>query len=292
MPQLGEINIRDPFIVPIPHKKQYVMFGTNPPFWQGRPVGFQCYISSDLTHWSDAIDAWIRPDDFWADRNFWAPEVHHWKGKWYLFATLASSQTSRGTQIFVADDVTGPYRPLTEGPVTPKGWTCLDGSLFIDEQDQPWMVFCHEWVQIIDGAICARRLSADFKNAIGDPVRLFTASQTGWPTPAHREDRAFNYVTDGPWLHRLPSGELLMIWSSHVHGKYTAGIARSKSGSILGPWSHDDAPLFPDDGGHTMIFRDFQGKLMLSLHQPNDTPNERARFVPLRETSNGLELAK
>jgi hypothetical protein len=84
-------------------------------------------------------------------------------------------------------------------------------------------------------------------------------------------------------MHRLPNSELLMLWSSFSEGGYTIGIARSASGGLPGPWKQDAEPLYSSDGGHCMTFRDFDGNPWLSLHRPNDTPNERPIFLPLAE---------
>ena len=91
-------------------------------------------------------------------------------------------------------------------------------------------------------------------------------------------------------MHRLPNGELLILWSSFVAGDYAIGVARSESGTILGPWQQDAQPLYSGDGGHCMTFRDFDGNTWLSLHRPNAFPNERPLFLPLNE--NPLTLIK
>jgi hypothetical protein len=41
-----------------------------------------------------------------------------------------------------------------------------------------------------------------------------------------------------------------------------------------------------------MIFQSFDGKLMLVLHQPNRSPDERAKFFELRDTGESLELVR
>ncbi|TFH17758.1 MAG: hypothetical protein E4H02_02030 [Lentisphaerales bacterium] len=55
--------------------------------------------------------------------------------------------------------IAGPYSPLTESPVTPDDWQCLDGTLHVDESGAPWIVFCHEWGQVHNGAMYAMQLS-------------------------------------------------------------------------------------------------------------------------------------
>jgi len=90
-------------------------------------------------------------------------------------------------------------------------------------------------------------------------------------------------VTDGPWVHRSSNGELLILWSSLRASGYTVGVARSTTGQVLGPWQQDAEPLYSSDGGHCMTFHDFDGKLWLSLHHPNETPDERPIFLPLED---------
>ncbi len=69
-------------------------------------------------------------------------------------------------------------------------------------------------------------------------------------------------------------------WSSFGAGGYAQGLARSASGQISGPWIQEPEPLYAQDGGHGMIFRAFDGRLMLSLHKPNRTSDERPYSSP------------
>jgi len=39
-----------------------------------------------------------------------------------------------------------------------------------------------------------------------------------------------------------------------------------------------------------MIFRTFEGQLMLALHTPNESPKERALFVPIVEEGGQIRL--
>ncbi|HEY3342911.1 MAG TPA: glycoside hydrolase family 43 protein [Anaerolineae bacterium] len=284
-----EINIRDPFVVPVPTDQRYYLFGTRgQDCWEGNPAGFDVYIGGDLQHWDGPHPAFRPAPGFWADRNYWAPEVHAYKGRYYMFASFKAENVCRGTQILAADTPAGPYQPLTERPVTPADWECLDGTLYVDEQNAPWIVFCHEWVQVHDGEICALRLSGDLRQPIGEPRLLFHASEAPWITPYSGQN---DFVTDGPFLHRAQNGELLLLWSSFTNGSYTLGVARSLNGGIGGPWQQDAEPLYREDGGHGMLFRTFEGQLMLTVHRPNSPRNERPIFVPLAETNGRLSIA-
>ena len=171
--------------------------------------------------------------------------------------------------------------------MTPASWLCLDGTLHLDATDR-WLVFCHEWLQCGDGEVCALQLSHDLRRATGEPRLLFRASEAAWTRPAKAMTELAtapppHYVTDGPFLHRTPDGELVMLWSSFGEDGYAMGLARSTSGALEGPWRQDDQPIWSEDGGHGMVFRTFDGQLHLTLHRPNQTPFERAVFVPLDE---------
>lgn len=286
----SDIPIRDPFVVPVAAERRYYLFGTSvPEAWAAPATGLDYYTSSDLRHWEGPFPAFRPPAGFWSDRNYWAPEVHAYRGRYYLFASFKAEGVCRGTQVLAADGPGGPFVPISDGPVTPRDWESLDGTLYVDADGQPWIVFCHEWVQVGDGEICALRLSDDLTAAIEPPHLLFRASEAPWVREINSKGRR-GYVTDGPWLHRLASGDLLMLWSSFSAGGYTVGVARSASGDILGPWQQLPEPLYADDGGHCMVFRDFDGQLWLSLHRPNGSPNERPLFLPLREGETSLQL--
>jgi hypothetical protein len=81
-----------------------------------------------------------------------------------------------------------------------------------------------------------------------------------------------------------------MIWSSFgKDGKYKVGLARSASGMLEGPWEQQEKLLYTDDGGHGMLFRAFDGKLMMSLHTPNSHPS-RPAFIPMRDEGDTLVM--
>ncbi len=291
MLKTSDIHLRDPFVLPVEAERQYYLYGTTGAHaWTESAAGFDYYTSPDLERWQGAFPAFRPPAGFWADRNFWAPEVHVYRGACYLFASFKAEGVRRGTQILAADSPQGPFVPISDGPVTPREWECLDGTLFVDAHGGPWMVFCHEWVQVGDGEVCALRLSDDLASASEEPRLLFRASEAPWAQPISSKGR-HGYVTDGPWLHRLASGALILLWSSFGAGGYTIGQARSASGDISGPWQQLPEPLYAGDSGHCMVFRAFDGGLWLAFHRPNQSPHERPQFVLLRETASSLEIA-
>ena len=277
-----EINIRDPFV--LVEDGKYYMYGTRGHECWGdvKATGLDVYVSTDLENWSDPNICFTPPENFWSDRNFWAPEVHKYNGAYYMFVSFKSADACRGTQILKATSPMGPFELHSDGPVTPRDWECLDGTLCV-ENGKPYMVFCHEWVQIKDGTMCAIELSDDLKEAVSEPTLLFRASDPVWATP-----NADMMVTDGPFMYRTENGRLIMIWSSFYRGEYCEGIAYSQSGSVMGPWEQDERLLFEKNGGHGMIFTDLDGALQFVLHSPNQSLLERPYFYALEEKNDTL----
>lgn len=286
-----DIQMRDPFI--LVDGDRYILTGTtDADCWRGAPAGFNAYVSRDLINFEPAGTLFAPSPDFWGTQNYWAPELHVYEGAHYLIASFKAPGRRRGTSILRADASLGPYRPVADRAVTPEDWECLDGTLHVDDKGDPWLVFCHEWVQVGDGEICAVALSRDLSRAVGEPARLFTASQAPWSKRVKHSSGIEGTVTDGPFLCRPGGGRLWMLWSSLSETGYAIGQAISESGTVLGPWRQLEQPLFAGNGGHGMVFCDLHGTTRLAIHTPNNTPFERPVFLTLRATDEGYVLER
>lgn len=267
-----EINIRDPFV--LVHEGKYYMYGTRGAnTWEcvdTKKLGFDVYVSEDLENWSDPKPIFEYYDGFWGDTQYWAPEVHYYKGKFYLFATFNAENVHRGTAILVCDTPDGRFVEHSDGAVTPRDWECLDGTLYV-ENGTPYIVFCHEWTQIKNGTICAMELSKDLKQAVGEPFELWSAGDASWRYDIENNG---SYVTDGPFHIKEAQG-LVFMWSSFSKNEYVEALARSDNGKITGKFTIDEKLLFEKDGGHGMTFTDLDGNMHFVFHSPNETPKER-----------------
>ncbi len=283
--KFSEIHIRDPFILPF--EGTYYMYGTRGAnAWETTTtLGFDVYESRDLENWSAPVPCFEPDLSFWGTKNFWAPEVHIYKGKFYMFASFKSETDRRGTQIFVADSPKGPFREHSEKAITPHDWECLDGTLYVAKNGTPYIVFCHEWSQVTDGEMCALQLTDDLKNTVGKPRLLFHASEPAWSKNVADTD---GFVTDGPYPYRNSDGKLFLLWSSFSESGYVQAVATSSNDDIDGNWTHSHPLLLDRDGGHGMLFQAFEGGLNLILHRPNNTPMERP--VLFEVTDSGSEL--
>lgn len=272
------LRIRDPFILPNTKDKRYYLYGTTSD--NKSENYFQSYWSFDLENWQGPYNIFSPGQGFWADRDFWAPEVYEYNGRFYMFASFKSGSRCRGTQVLVADNPLGEFVEHSQGAITPSGWECLDGSLFIDRSGRPWMIFCREWLEVADGRIYAVRLSDTLDKSEGEPILLFSASQANWTgklknIPASMAAKDC-YVTDGPFMFASKDGGLCLLWSSfNKEGKYSAALSRCGCGRIEGDWIHDDVPLYSEDGGHSMLFKTFDSQTKAVLHTPNKYSQER-----------------
>lgn len=275
--KLNDIHIRDPFI--LPYQNKYYLYGTK--CVPSELKAIDVYVSSDLENWSEPICVFERSDEFWGKDNFWAPEVHYYNEKFYMFATFVSDEHNLATHVLTCDTPDGKFVPVSEKPATPWEWFSLDGTLYVDKNGEPHLVFCHEWVQIGDGTVCEVKLSKDLSHPVSEPKLLWAASVYKDVKSVTAKDG--DYVTDGPFMYRNSKNELLCIWSTFNENGYTELICKSDNGDIDGNWSLLEQPLSSCDGGHGMIFEAFDGKKYFIMHKPNCDPLERPVLTELFE---------
>jgi beta-xylosidase len=309
---LPEMPLHDPFILAYAPTRTYYLYTSNVASLTGvKRVGTMTYTSKDLKHWSRPKVVFTVPEGFWAEQGGWAPEVHAYRGRFYLLTTLHNETKEipqprplghttymRGTIIAVSDSPDGPFVPVkADGPIPPANFMTLDGTLYVDGAGKPWMVYAHEWLQVTDGTMEAVPLKEDLTGASGEPMSLFKASDAPWiDAQAVPNTKGSVYVTDGPELFRSKDGHLLMLWSSYEHlnvedGKshYVQTVARSASGELKGPWVQLE-PLVRQDSGHGMLFRTFDGELMMVLHRPFKMA--RGKLYEMRDEGDHLEVVR
>ncbi|GAB3406096.1 glycoside hydrolase family 43 protein [Flindersiella endophytica] len=325
MLRLPDMPLHDPYIVADRASRTYHLYTSNVGSVSGTSdTGTMVYRSQNLRDWLRPEVVFLTADHpgLWAKRGGWAPEVHEYRGKYYLFTTLHDESKTlpipppnqygtpfqlpnymRGTIVAVSDSLLGPFVPLDASrPTPPENFMTLDGTLYVDRDGQPWMIYAHEWLQRIDGTIEAIRLTDDLSGTVGDPIFICKGSDAFWLTeqiPGGVPHQLTPYVTDGPELYHLPGGALLMLWSTYeknragdggtIGGDYVQTFAVSRSGRLRGPWEQH-RPVVRDDSGHGMLFRTFDGRLMMVLHRPFN--NARGKLYDVDLTPHGLRVLR
>lgn len=283
---LDSLSMSDPFILADSKTQKYYLTSS----------GGGIYTSEDLRFWTGPYKAYDTRGTWMENINFVAAaEMHHIGDKYYYVATFSDRNKlvdviprrynvhRQQSQVLVSDSAIGPYKPLNKEYsycYLPENWAILDGTLW-NEGGKTYLVFVHEWLQIIDGTIEYVELSSDLSETISKPKTLFRATEAEWAKEMNSNNEATygmkipGWVTDGPQLFRTGTGRLGMLWSSWGEHRYAEGVAYSESGTIDGPWVQQKNSFKGDNSGHGMLFKTFDGKDLLVIHhQEGDGPRK------------------
>ena len=187
------IRVRDPFITVDRKQGLYYLITAG---HSEEAVALKAYESRDLEMWREVgyvylgENRWMKTVKAGTD-HWWAPDTYYYHGHYYTIVTLTNQQEGRVnfcTLLRGGRKPTDKYRDTwVEGKpisLTPEGQQCLDGSLFVDTDGQPWLVYSAEWngaeVQNGIGETWAVRLRKNLKGRLGSPIRLFKASDSQW----------------------------------------------------------------------------------------------------------------
>lgn len=296
------ISMSDPFVIPDKLSKTYYLTST----------GGRLYKSTDLKMWTgpykiiDVTGTWM--DSLWVA----AAEIHQFGDKYYLAGTWSDHTTLieavprrynvplNQTQLLVSNTIEGPYKPLVDECdycLGPEDWDIIDGTLY-EENDTVYMVFVHEWTQLIDGTMDYMPLSKDLTHRTAEPTTIFRASEAAWSKEMNSIGEATfgtkmpGWVTDGPQLFRTGTGKLGMLWSSWGENRYAQGIAYSASGSIKGPWVQEEEAFKGDNSGHGMLFTTFEGKRLFIIHHAEDKAWRKPQLYEVDDSGDKLVLGK
>ncbi len=279
---LDSIILSDPAILADAATETYYMTGTGGKLWR----------SPDLKLWDGPFDVVEIDTTSWMGSHsmIWAAELHAYNGRYYYFATFTNEDITigehngeplprRASHVLVSDNPMGPYRPVGSDDYLPADRTTLDGTFWVEPDGTPYMVYCWEWLQQGDGTIEAIELKPDLSGSVGEGKVLFRASDAPWNFDDLRGELSTgkqSEVTDGPYLFRTDTGRLGMIWTSWKGDIYCQGVAYSESGTLEGPWTQEPDLITPPNFGHGMLFQDFSGRWLMSVHSHRD---DHGRYV-------------
>jgi hypothetical protein len=126
----------DPFV--LRQQGKYFLFGTTK-----TERGFEFYVSSNLVQWRRGGWAWEKSNDSWATGLLWAPEVFHYRNRFFLIYSgqlRGAPRWQMRLALAVADQPQGPYRDL-HAPWFDLGESTIDGHVFIDDDGKPYLYF-------------------------------------------------------------------------------------------------------------------------------------------------------
>lgn len=300
----SELSMSDPFIYPDPETQTYYLTSSGGRMWK----------SQDLNTWTGPYEIADLSGTWCQDAGFAAAAEIHKIGDYYYYAATYSDhgeiiQAIPGrynvphnqTYILRSDKVEGPYTSFAVEPgydYQPYEWDCIDGTLY-EEDGHIYMIFVHEWTQLIDGTMDYIELSQDLTHTISEwPVTMFRASAA----PFCREMNSIGeatfglkmpgWVTDGPQMFRTQTGKLGMLWSTWGDERYLQGICYSASGTIAGPWIQEKEAFLANNSGHGMLFRQFDGTLRYIVHHSEGNGPRKPQLWEVDDSGDKLVLGK
>jgi beta-xylosidase len=288
----------DPFVVPT--DDGYVAVGT------GRFVGdraFEVLRSPDLIHWEHVGGALEPlPPSLTAELgdNYWAPEVAHADGRWWMYYSVGRDDVGHSLRVAVADVPTGPYVDCGVD-LTPAERFAIDPHPFRDD-DGTWYLFYAR--DVLEGERVGTMLAVDVLTSmtqLSGQARPVLAPSADWQL-FKRERPMYGQVYDwhtleGPFVCRR-QGRYVLFYSGGNWEEPTYGVSWAEADSPLGPWRESTAePLLRTvpgkvvGPGHNSVVVGPDGQDVMIYHAWDAEGTARRMFVdPLRWTPAGPVL--
>ncbi|WP_257668382.1 glycoside hydrolase family 43 protein [Parapedobacter tibetensis] len=258
----------DPFI--LLHGDTYYAYGTS------ADDGIAVYVSRDLLSWETVQGNRLALDkkDSWGDRWFWAPEVYHMDGKFYMYYSA-----DEHICVATSDSPLGPFKQEIKRPMIAdeKG---IDNSLFIDDNGKPYLFYdrfndgLNIWVAELEDNLTEIKPKTAVKC-----IHVSQEWEEVWPR-----------VNEGPFVLKH-EGKYYMTYSANSYESSFYGIGFATAEQIMGPWTkHAGNPILQKPGnlvgvGHSAMFRDKAGELRIVFHAHHSQTEIHPRIMHISNVS-------
>jgi beta-xylosidase len=238
------IFIADPFVLKF--EETYFLYGTS------AGDGFKYWTSDNLVNWKSEGYAYQKDENSWGKNSFWAPEVIHYKNKFYLIYNC-SGQTMFGNGLrlclAVSESPAGPFKDLY-APLFDFGFSCIDGHIFIDDDQKPYLFY--EKVGAVGefwnnngylwGAIFGTELSSDLSKPLREPVLCVYPSQK-WEGLTSMSARS----TEGMTVFKN-NNTYYMTYSGNKYTDPNYGVGYATASKPLSMWTkYPGNPILKND---------------------------------------------
>lgn len=251
--------------------------GRNLTLWKTRDI-------TDLRNAGKKV-VWTPPPGQAYSHDVWAPEIHHWDNKWYIYFA-ADAGKNESHRIYVVEN---PSADPMEGTWTLKGkvadstdrWA-IDADLFALHGTH--YLLWSGWKGATNGEqdIFIARMSNPW--TIDSPRTLISAPQYPWEKIGDTPEMHVN-VNEGP--EALIHGNKVFVFFS-ASGCWTdayalGAVAASTNANLLDPasWTKYDHPFLQTDAqagvygpGHNGFFKSPDGKQDWIIYHANPAPHE------------------
>ncbi|TDH29355.1 arabinan endo-1,5-alpha-L-arabinosidase [Segetibacter sp. 3557_3] len=225
----------------------YYVFGTN--------GGIVTWSSKDLINWRKeppvftTTPAWV-PDAVPGFRGtgFWAPDVYHYDGKYYLYYSASSFGKNSSAIGLTTNKTLNPSSPdykwedqgmVVQSIVGRDQWNAIDPNVILDETGTPWFNFGSFW-----NGIKLVKLKKDFKTIAKPETWSTIASRSGGST-----------AIEGPFIFKKENYYYLFVsWDRCCQGirsDYNIRVGRSEK--VAGPYLDKDGVDMAKGGGTLVL---------------------------------------
>lgn len=286
---------------------RYYAFGTTGNRRLGDGQIFRLLISDDLVNWQDAGGALQPPFDN-TDIQYWAPEVVHHQGTFYLYYSAGTLPDLRfEIRVATSQRPEGPYRdtgePLQEGENAP---FFIDGHAFQDDDGQWYFFYAKDFLDAEDGyhartGIVVDRL-LEMTRLEGKPQMVVRPRYAWTLFQANRKmdsygGRVFDWHTiEAPWIVKK-NGKYYCFYSGSNYGTENYGLDYVVADTVMGPYRNQGryarvlrgVPNLVRGPGHPSIVQAPDDKTeMVVYHAWNEAMTQRQMWVdPLVWTTLG-----
>ncbi|WDF68314.1 glycoside hydrolase family 43 protein [Sphingobacterium oryzagri] len=257
-----DVPLGDPFILFDAPSETYYLYGTG-----GTENGFVAYKSTDLKSWEKqgvVYDA--KQDKAWGTKDFWAPEVYAYGGKFYLFYSAhwkdnpTNELENYRIGVAVADQPAGPFIDRDGEPLFDPGYPIIDANVYFSDDGKLYLYYsrcCYKhpvksaiarwakkqgWYEEIEESwVYGVELAPDFSGIRGKPKLLLRPPTTLEDQQAEWESRSVTNRevnrrwTEGSVLFKHQDSYYMMYSANHFAGEhYAVGYATAKH--PLGPF--------------------------------------------------------
>jgi xylan 1,4-beta-xylosidase len=222
---------------------------------------FPILHSRDLINW-EVVGAVFKKRPAWAIANFWAPEISHYRGRYFVYYTARKRGGPLCVAVASSENPAGPYTDY--GPLVCQEIGSIDAMAVTDEQGDRYLI----WKE--DGnsrqqptPLWAQKLSEDGTKLVGAKKELIRNDPQSWEGGV--VEGAF-VLRRGDWFYLFYSGNACCGRRCN----YALGVARSRK--LLGTWEKNPAnPILAENRlwqcpGHGSIVTDERGRDLLLYH--------------------------
>ena len=199
--------------------------------------------TTDLTELDKAKPVWVwaAPEEGPYSREIWAPELHFYKGKWYIYVAADDGKNENHRMWAIESEGSDPMGPYNQTPyfLETGGWA-IDGTFFTDSENNPYFVWSG-WPGKVDGTQYLYIAPMD------SPTKI-SKERTRLSIPTEDWEKHEMPLLEGPEILRHEDKLFIIYSASGSWSKYYClGMLEYTGGSLCDPASwkkHTKAPVF------------------------------------------------